>query len=36
MTREYDLHHGFIAFADDPDQLFIPLSIVCKLPIKSA
>ncbi len=32
-AREFYLHHDFIAFADDPDRLFIPLSIVRKLPI---
>ncbi len=32
-AREFYLHHEFIAFADDPDRLFIPLSIVRKLSI---
>ena len=32
-AREFYLHHDFIAFADDPDRLFIPLSIVRELPI---
>ena len=32
-AHEFYLHHGFVAFADDPDRLFIPLSIVRKLPI---
>jgi hypothetical protein len=31
-AREFYLHHEFIAFADDPDRLFIPLSVVRKLP----
>jgi GNAT superfamily N-acetyltransferase len=32
-AREFYLHHEFIAFADSPDRLFLPLSIVRKLPI---
>jgi GNAT superfamily N-acetyltransferase len=32
-AREFYLHHDFIALADDPYRLFIPLSIVRKLPI---
>jgi GNAT superfamily N-acetyltransferase len=32
-AREFYLHHEFIAFADDPDRLFVPLSIVRKLPL---
>jgi GNAT superfamily N-acetyltransferase len=32
-AREFYLHHEFIAFADDPDRLFLPLSIVRKLPV---
>jgi len=32
-AREFYLHHEFIAFADFPDRLFLPLSIVRKLPI---
>jgi GNAT superfamily N-acetyltransferase len=30
---DFYLHHEFIAFADDPNRLFTPLSIVRKLPI---
>jgi GNAT superfamily N-acetyltransferase len=32
-AREFYIHHEFIAFADDPDRLFLPLSIVRKLPL---
>jgi GNAT superfamily N-acetyltransferase len=32
-ARAFYLHHEFIAFADAPDRLFLPLSIVRKLPI---
>jgi hypothetical protein len=32
-ARAFYLHHEFIALADDPDRLFIPLSIVRKLPL---
>ena len=27
-AREFYLHHEFLAFADDPDRLFLPLSMV--------
>jgi hypothetical protein len=32
-AREFYLHRDFIAFVDDPDRLFIPLSVARKLPI---
>ena len=35
-AREFSLHHEFIAFADDPDRLFIPLRSVSQVNRASA
>jgi GNAT superfamily N-acetyltransferase len=32
-ARDFYLHHEFIEFADQPERLFIPLSVLRRLPI---